>query len=51
MIMDENLKKYYKKQMSEIIDKINTCDYSDNYNLIEIIGKLADIVQSILHEL
>ena len=49
--MDENLKKYYKKQMSEIVDKINTCDYSDNAELIDIIGKLADMVQSILHEL
>ena len=49
--MDENLKKYYKKQMSEIVDKINTCDYTDNVELIDIIGKLADMVQSILYEL
>lgn len=49
--MDENLKKYYQKQMSEIVDKINTCDYSDNYNLIEIIGKLADMVQTLLRYL
>ena len=49
--MDENLKKYYKKQMSEIVDQINTCDYTDNVELIDIIGKLADMVQSILYEL
>ena len=49
--MDENLKKYYKRQMKEIVDEINTCDYSDNYNLINIIGKLADMVDSILKEL
>lgn len=49
--MDENLKKYYKKQMKEIVDEINTCDYSDNLNLINIIGKLADVVDSILKEL
>lgn len=49
--MDAELKKYYKKQMREIINKIDTCDYSDNYNLINIIGKLADMVDSILKEL
>lgn len=49
--MDTDLKKYYKKQMSELINRINSCDYSDNAELIDIIGKLADIVQSILYEL
>lgn len=49
--MEEDLKKYYKKQVKEIVNEINTCDYSDNYNLINIIGKLADIVGSILDEI
>lgn len=33
------------------IRQIDRCDYTDNRELIEIIGKLADMVQSILHEL
>ena len=49
--MEEDLKKYYKKQVKEIVNEINTCDYSDNRNLIDIIGKLADIVGSILDEI
>lgn len=49
--MDKDLKKYYQNQMREITDQINGCDYTDNLELIEIIGKLADMVQSILHEL
>ena len=49
--MDEDLKKYYKKQMSELVNRINSCDYTNNAELIDIIGKLADIVQSILYEL
>lgn len=51
MIMDKDLKRYYKKQMSELVNRINSCDYTDNAELIDIIGKLADMVQSILHEL
>jgi hypothetical protein len=49
--MDKDLKNYYQKQMCEITNQINCCDYTDNRELIEIIGKLADMVQSILHEL
>ena len=49
--MEADLKKYYKKQMKEIVDEINTCDYSDNLNLINIIGKLADMLNNVLKEL
>lgn len=46
--MDKNLKNYLQEQLDNLVDQINTCDYSDNYNLIDIIGKLTDVVQTIL---
>ena len=49
--MDKDLKNYYQKQIHEITNKINCCDYTDNRELIDIIDKLANIVQSILQEL
>ena len=46
--MDKNLKNYLQEQLDNLVDEINTCDYSKNYNLVNIIGKLTDVVQTIL---
>ena len=49
--MDKTLKSYYEKQIKELINQINTCDYSDNGNLIDLLGALAAMIKNILDEL
>ena len=46
--MNADLKKLYMRKMKEITDRINTCDYSDNENIIDILHDLADVVKTML---
>ena len=49
--MDENLKKYYKKQVREIQKRIDTCDYTNQLEVINIMSDIADMLKNILDEL
>ena len=48
--MDEQLKKYYKKQVDDIRNRINTCDYTNQLEVINIMSDIADMLQNILNE-
>ena len=48
--MDKTMKEIYERRAQEVKDKIETCDYSDNYQLVCILAKMADLVHTLIQE-
>ena len=42
---------YTKLKLKELQTKIDTCDYNDNYNLINIMGEMLDLLRCVFYEI
>ena len=42
---------YNKQKLKDLQERIDTCDYNDNYNLINIMGDMLDLLRSVIYEL
>lgn len=42
---------YNKRKLKDLQERIDTCDYNDNYNLINIMGDMLDLLRSAIYEL
>ena len=41
---------YMKLRLKELQTKIDTCNYNDNYNLINIMGEMLDLLRDVIYE-
>ena len=49
--MDKDAKKMYEKQAKDLLDEINACDYSNGYQVICCVEKLAQLVITLFQEI